>query len=661
MTDHEADPRAPSRAGQALIGLALGFAPLIVRLSSQGLRDVGLLVAGACVVGVIVVHDRLRAGMAIMIAMCGGGLFLRPSLALVAGAMVACGMLAVAAIGSNPEKPSRASQTIACAGLCAASIVLLMTPLAIAPAAIGALATALALFIERARPTALERPTSAAWSQVGHAGHACASTAEKARSLWHSISPSRQVAACSIVVGAVAVLLALRGQREVLIDDAAITFRYAARIGSGEGFTYNPGDRTNGASAPLYTLILAAGQALGRDLETVARSIGVVAYGATAGIVTVIVARSRGLVAGVAAGSTLLVSASFRTEALTGMESAFAAALGVLVILLVVEGKQSWAGFVLGMALVNKVDAAFLAVAVGTGWWLVHRRPPWRLAAVAALSAAPWFVFAQLYFASFLPFSATQKLRGEVANASTDHDPIWMVRRILSDRMGILLIACVLMGVLLAVRVVRTETKTTLAATASALWVLLHGSAFSLIDLGDPYPWYTTVLFPPLVVGGILALYIAADKVVLLVPPRWMTDVPLRSMTVAALLVLLTTVGVSLGPGFRDAARLIRFGHEVTDFERFEETRRQAGRYVGRNAQRGEVVQSCFGWIAFGALDNPIREECPLSTRIDPGHPTWYVAVDFVGGQRHSAPAGTELVRIFESPSGSSYVYRTRP
>lgn len=45
--------------------------------------------------------------------------------------------------------------------------------------------------------------------------------------------------------------------RAVLYDDAAITLRYAWRIAHGDGFTYNPGDRTDGASAPLYTLVLA--------------------------------------------------------------------------------------------------------------------------------------------------------------------------------------------------------------------------------------------------------------------------------------------------------------------------------------------------------------------------------------------------------------------
>ena len=41
-------------------------------------------------------------------------------------------------------------------------------------------------------------------------------------------------------------------------DDAFITYRYAANIASGKGFVFNPEERVQGASSPLYTLVLAA-------------------------------------------------------------------------------------------------------------------------------------------------------------------------------------------------------------------------------------------------------------------------------------------------------------------------------------------------------------------------------------------------------------------
>ena len=61
------------------------------------------------------------------------------------------------------------------------------------------------------------------------------------------------------------IIVALRAQPEVFADDAAITARYAERLATGHGWTYNDGDRTNGASAPLYTTVVVLLRGLGID------------------------------------------------------------------------------------------------------------------------------------------------------------------------------------------------------------------------------------------------------------------------------------------------------------------------------------------------------------------------------------------------------------
>ena len=40
------------------------------------------------------------------------------------------------------------------------------------------------------------------------------------------------------------------------IDDSYITFRYARNLLNGEGFVYNPGERVQGTTTPLYTLLM---------------------------------------------------------------------------------------------------------------------------------------------------------------------------------------------------------------------------------------------------------------------------------------------------------------------------------------------------------------------------------------------------------------------
>lgn len=472
-----------------------------------------------------------------------------------------------------------------------------------------------------------------------------------------SRSSTSQVLATCLLVAAVGVVLAIRDQRFVLYDDAAITLRYAVRIASGEGFTYNAGDRTNGASAPLYTLVLALGDAVFRDAEAVARAIGVVCYSATAALVTAVLCRGRGVVAGAIGGLVLLSSTAFRTEALSGMESGFAAALGMLVIYLVVVQRMTWAGVVLGLAITTKLDAALLAIAVGAASWVVLQRPPWRLAAMAAVSATPWVVFSLMYFGSVLPHSALQKLRGTVANPSSQHDPLWILRHIVGDRAGILLCAGLLLGLLVVGRYVRLSPPAALAALSCSLWVLLHGAAFSLIDLGDPYPWYRAVLFPAIVVSGLLAFFVVGDRISAAGTQNTAAR-PSRTLEYGRRAVLVGLLVFPLVPNVATATRTLRHGHDVTSYEKFEHARVRAGEFVGNQAGPTEVVRSCFGWIAYGALDNPIDESCPLNTRIDLGQPTWIVTAQLHEDSVDRPPPRYMLVRSFRSPAGSSFVYR---
>ena len=83
-----------------------------------------------------------------------------------------------------------------------------------------------------------------------------------------------------------------------LTDDGGITLRYAERISQGRGFNYNDGESVNGASNPLYTLLLAAWMALGLGPEAAIRAIALPAYTAATALVFYAFARYRSLFAG---------------------------------------------------------------------------------------------------------------------------------------------------------------------------------------------------------------------------------------------------------------------------------------------------------------------------------------------------------------------------
>jgi len=103
------------------------------------------------------------------------------------------------------------------------------------------------------------------------------------------------------LVGIVAFVVAVRDVRVVLYDDAAITLRYAWRIAHGGGFTYNPADRTDGASAPLYTLIIAFISFLGGGLIGAAKLICIASFTLTCGLLSYLASRMAGFIAGLVA------------------------------------------------------------------------------------------------------------------------------------------------------------------------------------------------------------------------------------------------------------------------------------------------------------------------------------------------------------------------
>src|SRR5512143_3310217 len=63
-------------------------------------------------------------------------------------------------------------------------------------------------------------------------------------------------------------------------DDPYITYRYAYNLTRGTGFVYNPGERVQSTTTPLFTLLLAALSLVWGDLPHLAIFIGALSLGA---------------------------------------------------------------------------------------------------------------------------------------------------------------------------------------------------------------------------------------------------------------------------------------------------------------------------------------------------------------------------------------------
>ena len=140
----------------------------------------------------------------------------------------------------------------------------------------------------------------------------------------------------------------------------------------------------------------------------------------------------------------------------------------------------------IGFAILNKLDAGALAVAVVVAWMYAHRELPIRLSVAAAALPAGWLLFAAIYFGSPLPHSMVTKLhQGEV----TEFSRFWVTNFFLTDWRCLFLLA----ALCLLPSFSKATANRALVLAALFLWMSIHAFAYSLVPLGDQYPWYLGV------------------------------------------------------------------------------------------------------------------------------------------------------------------------
>ncbi len=424
-----------------------------------------------------------------------------------------------------------------------------------------------------------------------------------------------------ILVGALAAVVGFALQPNVLIDDAAISFRYAERLSAGQGFTYNDHERVQGASNPLYTLLLAILHLVGMDLELAARGLALVLFIVCILLAMHVAERLSTRLGGLLAGVLLAIDPFFRSQALIGMESALAAVLGLAVVASLLHGRTRTAGVFLGLAVVNKLDAGLLAVAVAGAWVLVRQRFPITLTAMSFAVALPWFAFATVYFGSPVPNSFLVKIQEHAENAPFDR--LAIVHFLTSEgRLWYMLGAAALL--LWYYR--RLDTSARLATLALAGWFLLHALALSTVNFGGQhYPWYNTVLIPPII---ILACAFAG---------RVLAEQPSPVATLARLGVVMILI-LAVAPAAVSTATGLLAGNPTTDWEAFEADRRAAGEFLARHAAPDEVVNcSEFGWCAY-SIPNPVNDSSRLNSRNMLPNPAYSVRSGPLWGDQGGAP-----------------------
>ncbi len=144
--------------------------------------------------------------------------------------------------------------------------------------------------------------------------------------------PSRRTALGLVLVGFVALLLL---QGVCTQEDAFISFRYARHLVSGHGLVYNPGERVEGYTNFLWTLLMAAGMAAGIDPVPWSRWLGIAAALALVLFTGRWARREGNATSGALAAVLVAAVPGMAAEAVQGLET-------VPFALLVAAGVRSW-------------------------------------------------------------------------------------------------------------------------------------------------------------------------------------------------------------------------------------------------------------------------------------------------------------------------------
>lgn len=264
-------------------------------------------------------------------------------------------------------------------------------------------------------------------------------------------------------------------------DDGAIALRYAVRIAAGDGFSYGGGEPVHGAS-PVLTVVTSAGlHALGLDLATVVRAIAGAALSAAAGGLAWVTLRRFGpgtCLFGLAA----LLGTGYHASVLhSGLEAPLLLALMVALWAVLDRPRPALHGVVLGLLVLNKVDAGLVAIVYAVDALARERRFPWRASLVALAVCAPVAVWLLLAFGTVLPHSGVTKVASHVSGAG--FDSTWMLALVARSAW---LAAPLALLTLLAPSTWRVRRPVAVLGA----WALLHLAFFSAVDMGDTFRWY---------------------------------------------------------------------------------------------------------------------------------------------------------------------------
>ncbi len=301
--------------------------------------------------------------------------------------------------------------------------------------------------------------------------------------------------------------------RYVVLDDAFISFRYARNLNAGEGLVFNPGERVEGYTNFLWTVILAGAARLGIDFVDASKGLGIIC-----GVMVLLLTwkLTGTLLPGHSLGRIvpaliLSLTAGLPRFALSGMEVWMFSLWLCLAVWLELGVREPWAGILaalsLALAALTRPEGLYFFVVI-VGAWSIERGVRGEKPAAVLRGAVirlivfsvifvPYFAWRYGYFGYLFPNTFYAKAGG-ISLAAVSRGLSYLRNEML------LLYLPLSLWAVFAFRVVKQRGVPTLLAALSAYFFYL------VVIGGDDWqtfgPRFLVVVFPWLAVLGFVGL-----------------------------------------------------------------------------------------------------------------------------------------------------------
>lgn len=391
------------------------------------------------------------------------------------------------------------------------------------------------------------------------------------------------LAAAAVVAAGVVFWISFRLYTGIQLEDAFITYRYAANLAGGAGFVFNPGERVLGTTTPLYALLLGAlGALFGAQKIPLISSVLVIA--AAAGAASLTFAAMRRL--GCPKGLQLFATAAFCFHpqlawmCTSGMETPLVLLFMAWALHAAASRRWAWAAIASALLVLTRIDGLIWAAAIFLIALAEDRRAAARGAVLASLLLLPWVLFAFAYFGSPLPHSVIAKraIGRPVDIASARHVEAFAAWALpflgASSPFG--WPAGLLFAAAGALARARRSLTWTLAAFPWLFCAILYAGAAPLY-----FDWYLAPAAYAALLAGALGLWVCGRWVKLAGRRMGLPDGPMRLAAGAIVLAFF----VSWGQADRAVAGLQR-AYQINE----DGTRRAIGNWLASETPAGATV-----------------------------------------------------------------------